>query len=329
VMRACAEYWVSRVEHDAARDCYEISNVVCADEYAEHVNNDAFTNASVAQALRVTARAAQLLGEAVPSAWLQIADRMYVAYDEERQIHIEYDGYDGQQTKQADVELLSYPLEYTTDAAQVARDLDFYGQVIDPNGPAMSLSIYAILSAQLGRTRAAYEFLRRSYAPNATGPFWAFSETPTNHAYLFCTGLGGALQALLFGFSGIRLYEKVLTLRPVLAPHWTSLRLRGLYLLGARTDLDVDCDGFTLCRATPAGELRLRVDESARTVRLLDAPPETHIVVEGSQVSESETTPAGHDIALPPDDRDLRLRILARGDPVLDLLIPARKVAPD
>ncbi|MDQ2744434.1 MAG: hypothetical protein M3Z66_19380, partial [Chloroflexota bacterium] len=54
VIRACAEFWVSRVEYVAERNRYEISDVVCADEYAAHVDNDAFTNAAVRSSLLIS-----------------------------------------------------------------------------------------------------------------------------------------------------------------------------------------------------------------------------------------------------------------------------------
>jgi len=131
--------------------------------------------------------------------------------------------------------LLAYPLEHVVDREQIARDLDYYATVIDPNGPAMSFSVYSIVSAQLGRMGDAYDYLKRAYVPNTKQPYYAFSETPENNEYFFCTGVGGALQGLLFGFTGLRLREGGFVLNPQLAPGWTAFRLRGLFLIG-RTD---------------------------------------------------------------------------------------------
>lgn len=247
VIRECAEYWVSRVEHNLAADRYDVSNVVCADEYAEHVDNDAFTNASIRKALQIAVRAAEVLDEPAPHEWSDIADKIYIPYNTDQERHLEFDGYDGRVTKQADVELLAFPLEHTTDRDQVERDLDYYGTVIDPEGPAMSFSIYSIVSAQLGRAHDAYKYLLKSFVPNTTRPFWAFSETPTNNQVFFCTGAGGALQTLLFGFSGLRLREDHIVLSPILPDHWQALRLRGLFLQGARTDIELE-KGRTVVR---------------------------------------------------------------------------------
>jgi trehalose/maltose hydrolase-like predicted phosphorylase len=248
VIRACAEYWASRVEWHADRGRYEVSNVVCADEYAEHVNNDAFTNAAVRVLLRIAVHCATLLGSTAPPEWEEIAAQIHIPYDDVNARHLEYDGFDGRITKQADVELLAYPLEEVTDPVAVARDLDYYATVIDPNGPAMSFSIYAIVSAQLGRGEDAYRYFKRSYEPNTRPPFQSFSETPTNDEYFFCTGIGGSLQVPLFGFTGLRLREDAFLLRPCLPPGWKALRLHCIFLLGARTDLEIEPGTITIRR---------------------------------------------------------------------------------
>jgi trehalose/maltose hydrolase-like predicted phosphorylase len=144
----------------------------------------------------------------------------------------------------------------------VARDLDYYGSIIDPDGPAMSFSVYSILSAQLGRAQHAYDYLKRAYVPNTRPPFQSFSETPTNNEFFFCTGVGGALQALLFGFSGLRLREGYFTLSPLLPDHWQALRLRGLYLLGARTDIEITRDRTTVRRRLGGDSVTVEIEHA-------------------------------------------------------------------
>jgi trehalose/maltose hydrolase-like predicted phosphorylase len=268
VIRECAEYWISRVEHNREADRYEVSNVVCADEYAEHVNNDAFTNASVRKALQIAVRAAQILDLPARPEWSVVADRMYIPYDAAHSRHLEFDGFDGRVTKQADVELLAFPLEYSTDRGQIERDLDYYGTVIDPHGPAMSFSVYSIVSAHLGRAQDAYEFLRKSFIPNTKQPFWSFSETPTNNEFYFCTGIGGALQAFLFGFSGLRLREDHLVLAPILPPHWRALRLRGIFVQGARMDVEIEPGRTIVRRYLSCGVVTAEIDLSSAEIAL-------------------------------------------------------------
>jgi trehalose/maltose hydrolase-like predicted phosphorylase len=325
VMRECAEFWSSRVEYNAGCDRYEVSDVVCADEYAEHVDNDAFTNAAVQQALRVTTRAAELLGEPAPDEWRTIADRMYIPFDPERRIHPEYDGYDDRVTKQADVELLAYPLESTDDPEQVGRDLDFYRGVVDPNGPAMSFSVYSILSAQLGREADAYEYFRRSFIPNTRPPFWAFSETPTNDEYVFCTGLGGALQALLFGFTGLRLREGYFVLRPLLPERWTALRLRNLFIAGARTDLVIERGRLQVVRRVAGEEVGLTVIRHAggeAVIESVDGGEDLHLEVATAAGDMVRCLPVGEAcVELPGLAEGVRLRLVGDAESLLDVLL--------
>ncbi len=325
VIRACAEFWVSRVEHVAERNRYEISDVVCADEYAAHVNNDAFTNAAVRSSLLIAERAAQLLGEPAAPEWREIADHIYIPYDYERGIHLEFDGYDGQLTKQADVELLAFPLEHSTNLDQVARDLDFYGAVIDPDGPAMSFSVYAILSAQLGRANQAYAYLRRSFIPNSRPPFWSFSETPTNNEFFFCTGIGGALQTLLFGFTGLRLRERYFSLRPILPEHWPALRLRNLFISGKRTDLEIERDSYLIRRHIEIGTVAIVVRPlgSTLSLTLIEGPPELQLTVadpEGT-VQKATTIELHRGLTLPAPPAGIRARLCFRQVTFLDVLL--------
>ena len=50
----------------------------------------------------------------------------------------EYEGYPGDVVKQADVVLLHYPLGMDMPEDVQARDLDFYSEVTDIGGPAMT-----------------------------------------------------------------------------------------------------------------------------------------------------------------------------------------------
>ena len=63
----------------------------------------------------------------------------------------------------------------------------------------------------------------------------------------FITGAGGYLQNYINGYAGLRYTEKGLTLRPVVPPHSvTSMKLRGLSLVGSRLDVFYDAKAVTL-----------------------------------------------------------------------------------
>lgn len=144
---------------------YSIRDVVGADEYAQHVDDNAFTNGFAKLALRATVKAAGILGESVPDNWMLFAEGLVIP--EKDDITLDYAGYDGQLTKQADPNLLAYPLGLITDPERILRDLEYYAPRIDSkDGQAMTRCIFAVQYAGLGDADKAYEFFRRSFEPN-------------------------------------------------------------------------------------------------------------------------------------------------------------------
>ncbi len=226
VIEAAARFWVSRVARNSAGG-YEIHDVICADEYAEDVDNNAFTNAAARAALLAAVAAAGALGQAAPPAWRDVADGLVLRCQGD--LVLEFDGYDGRIIKQADVELLAYPLEHPLSASSIALNHETYLRVTDPDGPAMGISMYAVVAAQLGRRAEALALFHTCYRPHLFGPFYALAETPTNGAVNFLTGVGGALQALLFGFGGVRPHRTALAVDPLLPEGWQALRFPALH----------------------------------------------------------------------------------------------------
>jgi protein-glucosylgalactosylhydroxylysine glucosidase len=135
--------------------------------------------------------------------------------------------YTGQKIKQADVNLLAFPLEYITDKKQIEADLKYYEPKIDPNGPSMSYSVLATSYARLEATDKAYQLFQKSYQPNRKPPFGFISEKPRKSATVFCTGYGGMLQTILFGFAGMNINEKGLQQENAnLPPNWKKLTIK-------------------------------------------------------------------------------------------------------
>ena len=75
ILSATADFWASRVERNGPGH-YDIKNVVAADEWAENVDNNAFTNAAAQVNLRNATAAAQLLGLPANPDWLQVAQNI-------------------------------------------------------------------------------------------------------------------------------------------------------------------------------------------------------------------------------------------------------------
>jgi protein-glucosylgalactosylhydroxylysine glucosidase len=154
---------------------------------------------------------------------------MYLPFDRERQMVLEYEGYTDAVIKQADVVLLTFPLEWPLPAEVVANNVRFYaGKVDTDHGPAMTYAIHAILAAAEGDQASLDSYLRLSYDQNLRPPFLSFSETPDQEYCTFVTGAGGLIQALVFGCCGARLTDAGLTFphAPLLPTGWRRLSLR-------------------------------------------------------------------------------------------------------
>lgn len=226
VLENVADFWVSRVEKDENGICH-INNVVCADEYAENVNDNAFTNASTIKVLKATIKAAELLGKPVKEEWKYVSENIPVI--EENGITMEYDGYDGRTIKQADVNLLSFPLQYYTDKEQMKRNLDYYEPKIAYKAPAMSHSILSVIASRIGDTDRAYELFKRGYEHNQKPPFNVFTEQPDNDLAFFVTGSGGMMQAIMFGFGGLEITDQgIVQIKSALPSNWKSMTLKGV-----------------------------------------------------------------------------------------------------
>lgn len=108
----------------------------------------------------------------VPETWLDIARKIKIPFDVERNYHPEFDGYQpGETIKQADVVLLGFPLMYVTDPVVRQNDLDIYENVTRVDGPAMTWSMHAIGHLESGDEARGAAMLNRSFQPYLIEPF--------------------------------------------------------------------------------------------------------------------------------------------------------------
>ncbi|MEW1659104.1 discoidin domain-containing protein [Streptomyces sp. NPDC093707] len=298
VLAGIARYWASRVTRNADGS-YSINNVAGPDEYSNGVDDAVFTNAGAATALRHAARAATLLGEAAPASWTAVADRLRIPYDARRHVFRQYAGYTGRTIKQADAVLLIYPLQWPMTRQQAAATLDYYAARTDPDGPAMTDSVHAIVAAALGEPGCVtHTYLQRAIGPFVRGPFAEFSESrgakagaadphAGRPAQDFLTGKGGFLQVFTHGLTGLRMAEDRLRLDPLLPPQLaTGVTLRALHWQGRTFDLALGAhrttvtltSGAALPLATPEGpKLVGRGAPAVLTTRRPDLDPTTDL----------------------------------------------------
>lgn len=228
ILSATADFWASRVEKNGPGK-YEIKNVVAADEWAENVDNNAFTNAAAKSNLQYATEAAKILGITPNPDWTDVANNIPIL-KLDNGVTSEHATYHGEKIKQADVNLLAYPLKQITDVAQIKKDLEYYETRIPDEGtPAMTQAIFTLLYARLGNREKAWHWFKDAYVPNLNPPFRVLAETKGGTNPYFSTGAGGILQSVLMGFGGLDITSKgLIQVKSVLPPQWRSLTIRGV-----------------------------------------------------------------------------------------------------
>ncbi len=226
LLKEIADYWISRSTKNNDGS-YTIKNVVGANEFAPNVDDNAFTNGSAITALQFAVLAAKELNIEPNTTWSTVADKIKIHKFPDGTT-MEHSKYDGEIIKQADVNLLSYPLNIIEGDA-LLKDLKYYEPKLAKEGPAMGKSVFAVIYARLGDAENAFRLFKESYEPNKRPPFGALSESATSNNPYFVTGAGGMLQTILFGFGGLHLTDEgIIQKNPVLPKEWKSLTLKGI-----------------------------------------------------------------------------------------------------
>lgn len=253
ILRATADFWVSRVTRDTARDVYHIRDVVSVDEGLIGVSDDAYTNAVARRALESAVAAARRLGRAPDARWTRVASRLHIAFDSARGTYRTYEGAPDS-TLGSVTALLSYPLGMpmapTVKRTNLRHAVD--RALHERRGAMMGGTLLSVVAAELGERALVDTLLPASYDGYLKGPFLMISETPRNNAVSFVTGAGGFLQQVIYGYTGLRLGEHGLepAFAPVLPSHVTRLVLRNVHARGKRYDVIVDASGRRIVERT-------------------------------------------------------------------------------
>ncbi|WP_250630647.1 glycosyl hydrolase family 95 catalytic domain-containing protein [Rhodoflexus caldus] len=234
VLKEVADFWISRAEKGNDGK-YHIINVVCADEWAENVDDNAFTNGMAKEVLGYANAAARTLGLPENPKWKEVAEGLVILKFPDGTTR-EHATYNGEPIKQADVNLLAYPLKQITDPATIRKDLDYYWKVLGDNipgrkgdSPAMAHAIFSILNTRTGDPQKGYEQFLDSFQPNEAPPFGVLAETAGGTNPYFATGAGGMLQAVLNGFGGLDITDQgIIQLKTRLPSQIKSLTIKGV-----------------------------------------------------------------------------------------------------
>uniref|UniRef100_A0A8C5H4G3 Protein-glucosylgalactosylhydroxylysine glucosidase n=1 Tax=Gouania willdenowi TaxID=441366 RepID=A0A8C5H4G3_GOUWI len=239
VIYGVADYWVSRVTWNPKDQMYHLlgKHLCCLYHLTDSQVKKKHEKCLLFVSLEFAAELAELLQHPAPKEWMEVAKRIKIPFDERSQYHPEYDGYiKGHPVKQADTVMLGYPLGLDMSAAVRRNDLQAYEPVTDPQGPAMTWGMFAIGWLELGEADRAQLLLDKCFS-NIQGPFQVWSESSDGSgAVNFLTGMGGFMQAVLFGYTGFRVRQDSLDFAPLLPGSISELCVRGVNYLGSQMD---------------------------------------------------------------------------------------------
>ncbi|WP_082709907.1 hypothetical protein [Burkholderia sp. TSV86] len=265
VLSAIADYYSTRMTRNSD-GTYSLKNVDDPDEYVHGATDSAYTNGSALQAINFATQAANILGYSAHPQWATVnAKLVKPQIDPVKQIVLQFAAFNPNvphQLKQADVVLLTYPMEYPLTDQVAIKNLNYYSAITDPTGPAMTNSAQAVIAAQYGLPSLDGLFVN-SYQPYIRGPYFNFNETSLlspsagqgNPAYTFLTGAGGFMQTLLNGLAGYRFRQNGIYLSPILPAglidpvdkaKLTQVYLKGMHWQGRTYDVDVESNNTTI-----------------------------------------------------------------------------------
>lgn len=217
-----AAFFADYVQYNETLHAYSTHNLTDPDEFANHVDNGAYTNAAISATMKWAAAVSEHLGKPVPKAYKDIMDNMHLPRSiDDPDIILEFTGMNSSiGIKQADVVMITYPLENEMITHQLAKASMEYASMKQVSfGPAMTFPIFSIVSsALLEKGCSSDTYLVKAIQPFLRGPFAQFSEQNnddystnggTHPAFPFMTAHGGFLQAILQGILGLRFAHKM------------------------------------------------------------------------------------------------------------------------
>lgn len=264
IVRDAAQFFSEYVIYNETLGQYETYNLTDPDEYANNINNGAFTNAGIKTLLIWATDIGNHLGEPVDEKWENISHNIHIPRSKSN-ITLEYSGMNNTvEIKQADVTLMVYPLGYINDESilyNAIKDLYYYSERQSASGPAMTYPVFSAAAASLlNHGSSSQSYLYKSVLPYLRQPFAQFSEQAddnfltngyTQPAFPFLTANGGFLQSILFGLTGIRYsydvdpltkqMSRVLKFNPMQLPLMPGgLAIRNFKYMGQVLDIIID-----------------------------------------------------------------------------------------
>ena len=258
-----AQFWSSRLEWEPGKGKYVITDVIGPDENHEHVDNNAFTNYSAKWHLRMASElyhwlkknhtvrakriAAQIgLTKEDVNRWESMSKNIYLPELTEGGVIEQFEGYfnlvdinldeykdrtqsmqeifgieESNQTqvlKQPDVVTMLYLFRKEFAKDVIEANYEYYNRRTDHEyGSSLGPSMQSLVASMTGRKGEAYEHFLRS----AKADLYDIRGNVKDGIH--AASLGGIWQAVVFGFSGLRFEDGILSTSSILPEPWEYL----------------------------------------------------------------------------------------------------------
>ena len=258
VIIAVARFWQQRATFSSQKKQYVILGVTGPNEYENNINNNWFTNYLAKWCLEYAFAKAQLIQQKHPedfnriadkiklttteiSQWTEVADAMYLPYDETLEVYLQQDGFLDKELisvsdlpqserpinqkwswdrilrspyiKQADTLQGFYFFEKHFSKEELEKHYDFY-EPFTVHESSLSPCVHAILAARLGRMEQAYAFYLRTSRLDLDDYNKEVEEG------LHITSMAGTWMSVIEGFGGMHVRDGVLHFKPQIPDTW-------------------------------------------------------------------------------------------------------------
>lgn len=265
VLLETALLWLDLGHFD--KGVFKIDAVTGPDEYTAIVNNNYYTNALAKHNLEWAAKVCKLMEKEAPqklsalmvkvgvsveelSTMEKAAEQMYLPHCAELGIDMQDDGflhkkvwdfdntpedhyplllhyhpltiYRYQVIKQPDTVLAHFLLEEYTDFDTMKKSCDYY-EAITTHDSSLSPCVYGIMASRIGYREKAYAYFGDSLKLDLENTHGNTKDG------LHMANLAGTALSMIYGFAGLRISEKGVTLRPWLPEVWEGVSFKMIF----------------------------------------------------------------------------------------------------
>ena len=292
-----ARFWVERCIFSDFDGYYHLMTVRGPNEYSPIVDDNAFTNYMVSENLRYAIKTMDYLEANCPEhfrkaekklgfkkeevkKWREIANNLYVCYDEKRDLIAEYPTYFNrypfdikkykptpkrilesgtdydylyfyQITKQADTVLLMCLLPDLFTDAQKKAAYEYY-EPRTVHDSSLSYAPHAWLASRIGKIEEAYRYFGQC-------AYLDLEDVKLNTVSgLHFANFGGTWVSVIFGFCGVSIEGNTVFVDPALPKEWKKVKCK-LRVRGEVIELEISKDGVKVLSDRETSHIEVRM----------------------------------------------------------------------